>query len=209
MTNKTFIHRLHSGMVFDRRVKQLTLALASCMPNGVGVLDVGCGNGQIDKQLLQSRGDLTIEGVDVLVRDNTAIPVTHFDGKSLPYTDNSKDVVMFVDVLHHTEDPEASLREALRVTKRWILIKDHNRDGIAAETTLRVMDWFGNAHHGVVLPYNYLSRQEWSAIYSRLQLTVHKELQDLRLYPWWANWLFGRNLHSVVLLEKRTGTSSL
>ena len=71
------------------------------------------------------------------------------------HPDASFDVVMFVDVLHHTDDPLLLLQEAQRVGK-IILVKDHFRKGFLAGPTLRFMDWVGNAHHGVVLPYNDL-----------------------------------------------------
>jgi ubiquinone/menaquinone biosynthesis C-methylase UbiE len=71
--------------------------------------------------------------VDVLVRPGTAISVRAYDGVTLPEADASYDVVMMIDVLHHTDDPTLLLREAGRVSKQGILIKDHFRDGLFAE----------------------------------------------------------------------------
>jgi len=110
---------------------------------------------------------------------------------------------MFVDVLHHTKDPLVLLGEARRVSRRWIVIKDHFRDGFLANETLRFMDWVGNARYGVALPYNYWSSQQWTDGFTRLGLTTAKQILGLGLYPFWANWLFGRGLHFVVLLEKQ------
>jgi hypothetical protein len=67
---------------------------------------------------------------------------------------------------------------------------------------LRLMDWFGNAHHGVVLPYNYLSEATWSKTYERVGLRVVQETRKLDLYPFPANLLFDRGLHFISLLEK-------
>jgi hypothetical protein len=53
------------------------------------------------------------------------------------------------------------LLEAARVSRRYIVIKDHLRKGPFARATLQAMDWIGNYGHGVALPYNYLSEQEW------------------------------------------------
>ena len=55
---------------------------------------------------------------------------------------------MFVDVLHHTDDPMVLLREAGRVASGFVLIKDHTQNGILAGRRLRFMDWVGNARHG-------------------------------------------------------------
>src|SRR5690349_13901632 len=77
------------------------------------------------------------------------------------YLKNTVDVVSFVDVLHQTSDARILLREAARVSRRYIVIKDHLREGPFAKATLQAMDWIGNYGHDVVLPYNYLSEQEW------------------------------------------------
>jgi ubiquinone/menaquinone biosynthesis C-methylase UbiE len=79
----------------------------------------------------------------VLVWPHTKIPVTAFDGEHLPFPDKSVDVVMFVYVLHHTNDPEVLLREAQRVALKAVVLKDHTRNGLLAYTTLRFMDWVG------------------------------------------------------------------
>ena len=67
---------------------------------------------------MRQRPDLEITGVDVLVRPKNHIPVQLFDGRQLPFPDQSFDAVMFVDVLHHTDDPSVLLREAKRVARK-------------------------------------------------------------------------------------------
>jgi SAM-dependent methyltransferase len=95
------------------------------------------------------------------VRERSHIPVAPFDGQVIPYGDASFDGVMFVDVLHHTQDQIILLREAARVARKVIVIKDHSLNGLFAGPTLRLMDKIGNARHGVALPYNYWPRQKW------------------------------------------------
>lgn len=194
---------IHTKHVFPRRKRVLVGHLASLMPQSVGVLDVGCGDGSLAADLVAERPDITIRGIDVLARTETAIPVTLFDGKRIPFDDASQDVVMFVDVLHHTHDPMVLLQEANRVSRRWIVVKDHFRDGFLANKTLRFMDWVGNARYGVALPYNYWSSRQWSEGFERLGLGKAKQFLKLGLYPFWADWLFGRGLHFVMLLEKQ------
>ena len=185
-----------------RRVRVLAGHLAEFSPIGASVLDVGCGDGQVARIMLARRPDLQISGVDVLLREHTSIKVDLFDGANLPSENGSKDIVMFVDVLHHTVDPMVLLRESARVSRRWILIKDHNLNGYAANTTLRFMDWVGNSRYGVSLPYNYWPAERWESAFVELGLRPVRTLPEIGLYPRWANWLFGRRLHFITLLEK-------
>jgi len=196
------ISGIHTKHVFPRRKRVLVSHLASLMPPSARVLDVGCGDGSLAAGLVTKRPDIVVRGIDVLLRQETAIPVTIFDGERIPSDDASEDVVMFVDVLHHTPDPLVLLREARRVSRRWILIKDHFRDGLLANETLRFMDWVGNARYGVALPYNYWSSKQWNDGFGQLNLSKAKQVLDLGLYPFWADWLFGRGLHFILLLEK-------
>jgi SAM-dependent methyltransferase len=199
----SLLARIHGGYVHRRRVEVLAGHLAGLMPEGAEVLDVGCGDGMLAAVIKERRPDIGISGIDVLVRAATRIPVRHFDGVTLPCADGSYDGVMFVDVLHHTADPAALLREACRVARRCIIIKDHARDGFLARPTLRFMDWVGNARHGVVLPYNYWRRRQWDEAFSALDLEVSAWQGRLGLYPAWAGWLFERSLHFVAVLEHK------
>jgi SAM-dependent methyltransferase len=192
---------IHGKIVFNRRIRTLAAAIADRLPQNARVLDVGCGSGDLALLVMQMRPDVTIEGIDVLVRPETAIPVHAYDGAHIPFGDNSFDAAMVIDVLHHTDDPGAVLGEIARVAPQ-VIIKDHLRDGIAAGPTLRFMDWVGNAAHGVRLPYNYLSRREWQQIWSRLHLGTSKFATSLSLYPRPFTWLFDRGLHFVAVLSR-------
>lgn len=188
---------VHNNLVFGRRTRVLAHHLAKLIPPGSRVLDVGCGNGLIDRMIMDKTG-ASIEGIDTLIRPETHINVGAFDGRIMPYADRSFDIVMFVDVLHHTDDPKVLLAEAARVGHS-VLIKDHLREGFLANQTLRVMDWVGNAHHGVVLPYNYLSKDEWNETFQQVGLQTVQIETSLDLYPFPFSWIFGRRLHFVTL----------
>lgn len=192
---------VHNKLVFNRRVQKLASAIAERLPEGAHVLDVGCGSGDLAVLVMRMRPDVKIEGIDVLVRPHTAVPVTEYDGYHIPFADNHFDAAMVIDVLHHTDDPEAVLGEIARVAPR-VIIKDHLRDGVAAGMTLRFMDWVGNAAHGVRLPYNYLSHREWKAIWGNLHLGTSAFTKRLALYPRPFSWFFDRGLHFVAILSR-------
>ena len=190
------IGALHDKLVFTRRVNVLASHIAALVPPKASVLDVGCGDGTVAHLIANKLPGIKIEGIDVLVRPQTKIPVSPFDGIRIPYPDGSVDVVMFVDVLHHTDDPTVLLREAMRVGKT-VLVKDHFRQGFLAGPTLRFMDWVGNARHGVVLPYNYWSKPQWDGAFASLGMKSETMSSRLGLYPPPASWIFERDLHFI------------
>lgn len=198
------IGRLHGGWIHPRRARVLSRLLAALMPEGARVLDVGCGDGRVASLLLRQRPDLEVRGLEVGARAATLIPVEEFDGRTLPSPDAGFDVVLFVDVLHHTDDPQELLREGARVARRCLVIKDHLLQGPLARATLRFMDRVGNARHGVALPYNYWTPARWRQAFASLGLRGSWETR-LGLYPWPASWVFGRSLHFLARLDVPAG----
>lgn len=192
---------VHERSVFPRRIRVLSRWLAGLLPAQAQVLDVGCGDGALAHLLTQKRRDLTVEGIDTLLGPRAPVRVAAFDGRTIPYRDRSVDVVMFVDSLHHAQDPLILLREAARVARQGIVVKDHLEDGWLAGPTLHFMDWVGNARHGVALPYRYWSRRRWLEAFEQLGLEVVTWRTDLHLYPWPATLVFDRSLHFLAELR--------
>lgn len=195
--------RAHGRLVHSRRIRRLCQQLSRLIPESAEVLDVGCGDGRLAALIQAERPDIRVQGIDVFVREQTEIPVKTFDGTTIPFPDRSFDVAMFVDVLHHTEDPLVLLKEASRVSRGFIVIKDHADDGFLSNVTLRFMDWIGNRPHGVVLPYNYWREHQWREAFRDLQFEVLAWERDLGLYPYFADLLFGRDLHLITKLRVR------
>ena len=193
--------RAHGTLVHGRRIRRLSQRLAELIPPNAEVLDVGCGDGKLAALIQQLRPDVKMQGIDVLVRDKTEVPIKRFDGVTIPFPDKSVDVTMFVDVLHHTEDPNVLLQEASRVAKKFIVIKDHTDDGFLSNVTLRFMDWVGNKPHGVVLPYNYWRERQWKQAFEELKFEIVAWHKDLKLYPYGADLFFGRGLHVITKLK--------
>jgi SAM-dependent methyltransferase len=202
------IELVHAGYIHKRRVLVLSDWCSRLIPFNSKVLDVGCGDGQLARLIADKRPDISIRGIDVRQRSDAAMLVETFDGKSIPYGESSFDIVMFVDVLHHAEEPMTLLGEAIRVARQAIVIKDHLLEGTLAYSTLRFMDWVGNARYGVALPYNYWMLSKWRRVFDKLGLNINFWESDLKLYPFPADLILGRSLHFIVLLGLRGGTKT-
>lgn len=208
-----FAEQLHESYGLGRRVRVLSHHLEALLPVNGHILDIGCGDGTLDRSLQTLRPDLRIEGIDVLVRPEAKIPVREFDGLVIPYPRDAFDCVVFVDVLHHSHDAIQLLREAKRVARSFIVIKDHRRNGFLAQQTLRFMDDVGNKRFGVNLPHHYWSQEQWNSAFSEVELDVVQWKQDLAIYPWPASLFFDRGLHFVAQLgvdstTRRTNTTA-
>jgi len=197
---KKSIGQAHEKLVFNRRVRVLVEEIGALLPPQSQMLDVGTGDGQIAKMIGERQHGTEVQGIDIMHRETIHIPVTLFDGKVIPMEDNSVDVVTFVDVLHHTDDPQILISEASRVARKAVIIKDHLSENKLDHATLRAMDWVGNAPHGVVLPYNYAPRKDWDNWFANAALETDEFVTDIPLYPAPLSWVFGRKLHFIARL---------
>ena len=191
------LEKIHGSYVHNRRVRVLTQELSALLPDHGAILDIGCGDGLLASLIQKGKPNVSVTGIDVMVRSETHIPVEKFDGRTIPFADGSFDAVMLVDVLHHTDAPAMLLREAARVARDSIVIKDHTPEGVAAEATLRFMDQIGNCRHNVALQHHYWPRQRWLEAFAELNLGVDAWIDHLGLYPLPLDWFFGRSLHFI------------
>ena len=122
------------------------------------VLDIGSGNCGL-VHALQVQG-FDIQAADV--QDLSFFPEVKpliFDGKTLPFADNSFDTATLITVLHHIETPFDTIREALRVSQRLIIMEDVF-EGRVQEKLTHWMDSLVNlefAGH----PHRNLSEAAW------------------------------------------------
>lgn len=85
---------------------------------GAPVLDVGCGVGQVVRQLTEA--GFEAHGVDVsrpnIVRARQVSPRCQlYDGRTLPFADGTFASAGALNVLEHVDEPEAFIRELVRV----------------------------------------------------------------------------------------------
>src|ERR1700739_2982416 len=169
--------------ILERRVRVLADLLAKWIRSGADVLVIGCGDGKIASLVRSGNPTVNIQGIEFAPRRTCVIDCKPFDGTTIPHPDASFDVSMFVDVLHHTNEIEMLLSEACRVSRQFVLIKDHLAEDRFDFMTLKLMDWVGNRPHGVILPYNYQNRAQWNQYFQSAGLNVREWQDRIPLFP--------------------------
>jgi 2-polyprenyl-3-methyl-5-hydroxy-6-metoxy-1,4-benzoquinol methylase len=123
-------------------VSEITAALPD-LPSAATLLDVGTGLGDIPRRARAVASDhgieLTTIGVDaareLAVASCSSLNLSVCaDALHLPFADNSVDIVMCSQVLHHFGDGDALtlLREMNRVARTRVIVSDLRRSWIAA-----------------------------------------------------------------------------
>ena len=136
------------------------------------ILDLGCGSGIAGKNFnkyFQSE----ITGIDIIDQRIEKIPFMLYDGKNIPFPDNSFDVVMINFVLHHCESPIHILEEAKRVTKDKIIIYEDLPEGIISKIICKVHGltfatfFQKNKEYG-----NFKKAEEWKKVFKKIGLEL-------------------------------------
>jgi ubiquinone/menaquinone biosynthesis C-methylase UbiE len=111
-----------AGMPLRNNAELAGELLAGCGPR---VLDVGCGDGTFTRQFAKLHHG-RLAGIDIRERKieearvaaaaaGVAIEFHNASAEAMPFADDSFDVVMFSNSLHHMADIDLALHEAVRV----------------------------------------------------------------------------------------------
>jgi len=139
--------------------------------NGGSVLSIGCGEGKIE-HMLKEKNNVEIRGVEITKYNEQRIKTDIYDGKSLPFKDNSFDTTMLVYILHHTNDMESLISEAVRVAKKEVIILDHTYTDGVSKTFLKIYDYFANIPYKMPIPLNFLKVHEWKTLFSKFNIEI-------------------------------------
>lgn len=126
--------RLSSRLALQRHVD----LIRGCVSfEGRRVLDIGCGDGFSTEQFWELGGPRLMVGIDPAP---SAIAVAHArrhkdtlhfvvgDGHHLPWPADSFDLVLIQGVLHHDDQPQATLREAFRVAPEVLILEPNGNN---------------------------------------------------------------------------------
>jgi ubiquinone/menaquinone biosynthesis C-methylase UbiE len=149
--------------VHDHRAEWSFKKTSQWIRPGERVLNLGAGDCRLDL-LLKNRAGCDMVPVDVESHNETTLALTLYDGKSLPFSDQSVDVVLLLWVLHHAEDPRAVLSEAHRVARRAVIVFEDRNDSVMDRMIFRAFHRFLRWSQGFSLPHHEWTHDQWSRL---------------------------------------------
>lgn len=156
----------------ETRTTKLAKDIAVLLSDSKSFLDVGAFDGLLTKKIMKRRKGLKGKGVDILIPEKTFINVKKYDGKKIPYANNSFDATLLIDVLHHAEVPVALLKEACRVSKKHVIIKDHYYTNFFGRLILSIIDFLGNESFNIKVKFHFYRIEEWGKIFKQCNLKI-------------------------------------
>lgn len=135
------------------------------------ILDLGCGSGIVGKAF-QDFFKAKIIGVDIRDFRVENIPFQIFDGKKLPFSDNSFDIVLINYVLHHSGNPVALLKEAKRMTKGKIIVFEDLFEGFLSKLICKIHGITFDKFFGNPTKTSFNSEKGWEKIFKELELNI-------------------------------------
>ena len=161
------------------RARRTAVVIGEHLRAGESVLDVGCGTLAIGKEILKYK-PLRWTGVDTVDYHEPGLDFKLYDGRRLPYVDESFDTVLLSCVLHHCNDPLAVIDDCARVARvRLIIIEDTLRSNALSLPLAKINCWIGNtiAESGIQLPYSFRKPEEWREAFHGRGLEIERERQ--------------------------------
>jgi len=139
------------------------------------ILDIGTGPGSVC--LLMQREGYNLTPLDVVDQTlSSEVEPLIYNGKKLPFDDNSFNTALILTVLHHTSNPKEILSEAKRVADKIIIVEDIYSNPIQKYLTFIVdsivnMEFAGH-------PHSNKSDTEWKTTFNKLGLKLKATRYD-------------------------------
>ncbi len=179
----------NSGFL-EKRAEKMISEIEGYLKKNDRILDIGCGGCHVAKRLQEKGYSVVPLDIENQSSFQEIMPVI-YDGKTIPFADDSFGVTLLLTVLHHTQDPVHILTEAKRVSRRIVIIEDLY-DGWFQKYLTFVMDSVVN-FECIGHPHSNKTKKEWETDFRALNLRI----SDERSHQFWMFFTSG-----IFYLEK-------
>jgi ubiquinone/menaquinone biosynthesis C-methylase UbiE len=142
----------HHGLAFKEMIEELERVLGRPLPSGDVVVDVGAGTGHVAIKLALSGKFRKVVAADIsegmLAKTRTSaeaqgcvVETIRTDLTTLPFEDDTIDLIVGCAILHHLPDPNSLMREVMRVLKpggSFVFIGEPSKYGALLIETLKL-----------------------------------------------------------------------
>lgn len=101
------------------------------LPERPQLLDVGCGNGYFTYYLDQISPTIGLDYAPAMLRLHPGQRLAQASAFELPFASQTFDLVFCSNLLHHLPEPVEAVREMQRVSRRYVVISEPNRNNPA------------------------------------------------------------------------------
>jgi len=133
------------------------------------ILEVGSGNGALTRSLRSAGHKVTPLDIGSGSIFSDVQPLV-YDGESFPFKDKQFGTCQLITMLHHTQDPERLIAEAVRVADRIIIMEDVFTTAWQRKLTYLTDSLVNCEFHDH--PHTNRTQQEWLDTFGRLGLKV-------------------------------------
>lgn len=163
---------------------------------GTSFLEIGSGNGDMSLAILNKNsgqiGKYVVseyfpEGVEWL--KSIGLDAVQADAQNLPYADNSFDVCVEFDVMHHVTDPRAMASEMMRVARGRCLLTESN--GLSIFRKIKEL----SAGHRAAGEKSFTPRK-WKSFFEK---NPRYELKKFEVFPFLFPFKTPKIFHSPLL----------
>jgi SAM-dependent methyltransferase len=171
----------------DRVVRRYAEAEATAVAphvRGARILDLGGAEAYV-AAALRRRTTAWVCTADLGPFRRAPGPYVRYDGARLPFPADAFDTTLLLLTLHHCTDPEAVLDEAIRVTRRRLVVTESVHRNRRDRFWLELLDGRINRHrHGGLMPVPRAFREPaaWETLFASRGLRVRERRW---LGAWW------------------------
>ncbi len=124
-------HPAHPVVAAFARPKLAYIIQHITLPERPKLLDVGCGNGYFTYYLDQISPTIGLDYAPTMLRLHPGQRLAQASAFELPFAGQTFDLVFCSNLLHHLPRPVEAVREMQRVSRRYVVISEPNRNNPA------------------------------------------------------------------------------